>query len=206
MRSSTWQVIALAFVTAAAWLWMALNQWQPPQWARDYCRTRVGVAWEVSEFLDTIVMWLIMMVAMMTPTVLPWVRALQAKESPHSAGQSFPSLAPWFVLGYLAAWSLFSVLASVVQWQLASHSLLMPAQWIGNQRLFALILLALGFYQWTPLKNTCLKHCESPASYFLTHWHDGYAGAMRMGFQHGLYCVGCCWLLMLFTRVHQLVT
>jgi predicted metal-binding membrane protein len=53
-----------------------------------------------------------------------------------------------------------------------------------------------GIYQLSPLKNICLKHCRSPADYLYRHWRSGRLGAARMGLEHGLYCVGCCWSLM----------
>jgi predicted metal-binding membrane protein len=62
--------------------------------------------------------------------------------------------------------------------------------------LAAAVLVAAGLYQLTPLKTACLAHCRSPLDFVLNHWHDGPAGALRMGFEHGLYCLGCCWFLM----------
>jgi len=59
------------------------------------------------------------------------------------------------------------------------------------------ILIAAGLYQWTPSKNACLEHCRAPASFISKHWRAGSAGALRMGMHHGLYCLGCCWALML---------
>ena len=57
-------------------------------------------------------------------------------------------------------------------------------------------LMAAGLYQLTPLKRACLLHCRSPLSFFASHWHEGWGGALRLGLHHGLYCVGCCWGLM----------
>ena len=58
------------------------------------------------------------------------------------------------------------------------------------------VLLLGGAFQWTPLKNACLSHCRSPMTFLTAHWHDGRTGTLLMGLHHGLYCVGCCWLLM----------
>jgi predicted metal-binding membrane protein len=59
-----------------------------------------------------------------------------------------------------------------------------------------LLLLAAGIFQWTPLKSTCLTQCRSPLGFLLTEWREGTWGALVMGFRHGMYCVGCCWVLM----------
>ncbi len=58
-------------------------------------------------------------------------------------------------------------------------------------------LLIAGLYQWTPLKEACLSNCRSPLSFLMTSWKEGYLGAFKLGVHHGLYCVGCCWALML---------
>src|SRR5207302_393890 len=60
----------------------------------------------------------------------------------------------------------------------------------------AAILLIAGVYQFTPLKSTCLRACRTPADFLLTHWHRGLSGQLRLGIEHGLYCLGCCWALM----------
>jgi predicted metal-binding membrane protein len=102
-----------------------------------------------------------------------------------------------FVLGYLTIWFGFSALATAAQWGLERtglmHHLLM---WSTSTTLTALLLLAAGLYQLTPLKRVCLEHCRFPADYLSTHWRHGRSGAFKMGITHGAYCLGCCWLLM----------
>ena len=101
-----------------------------------------------------------------------------------------------FMGGYGAAWALYSVVAAEVQLQIqsagASNLLAGIAPRVG-----AGILLMAGLYQWLPVKSACLAHCRSPLTYFLAHWRNGPTGGWRMGFAHGLFCVGCCWALML---------
>jgi predicted metal-binding membrane protein len=102
-----------------------------------------------------------------------------------------------FAAGYLIVWTEFSVVATVMQWLLSRVGLLSPmmettATWLG-----AAILLAAGIYQLTPLKRACLASCRSPAAFIAENWIDGASGALRMGMRHGVYCLGCCWALML---------
>ena len=59
-----------------------------------------------------------------------------------------------------------------------------------------IILLTAGLYQFTPIKTVCLKHCQNPLLFLSSQWQSGTAGALRMGLQHGAYCLGCCWFLM----------
>ncbi|MEE8436682.1 MAG: DUF2182 domain-containing protein, partial [bacterium] len=58
------------------------------------------------------------------------------------------------------------------------------------------LLIAAGVYQWTPIKESCLKHCKAPLTFLAQHWRYGVGGAFRMGLHHGLYCIGCCWAIM----------
>ena len=139
--------------------------------------------------------WIAMMVAMMFPSAAPMVLMFHTI----SAGkrQRAQTYAPtWvFVLGYLLVWTLAGVaayvLATGLDW-LASQSM-----WLTDNasRIGGVVLIAAGLYQLSPLKNTCLAKCRTPLQFVMTSWRDGAGGAIRMGIEHGAYCLGCCWLL-----------
>jgi predicted metal-binding membrane protein len=148
------------------------------------------------EVAITFLMWVVMMVAMMLPAATPAVLLHAAAARRRQDGRRAVRTG-LFVLGYLAAWTLFSVVATGLQWLLHDLALLTGAMAIESRPIAALVLIGTGLYQWSPLKYACLRHCQSPLAFFMSHWRDGHAGAARMGFEHGLYCVGCCWLLML---------
>ncbi len=100
-----------------------------------------------------------------------------------------------FLLGYLIVWSLAGVVAFAFASgldQLASHS---PWLMSNTSGIGGVVLIATGLYQLSPLKNSCLGKCRTPTQFIMTSWRDGYAGALRMGIEHGAYCLGCCWLL-----------
>jgi predicted metal-binding membrane protein len=99
--------------------------------------------------------------------------------------------------GYLAVWMAFSLGATALQRALATTSILSPMMEVTSTRASAVLLLAAGLYQFTPLKNACLRICQSPLGFLMTRWRSGTWGAFRMGVDHGVYCVGCCWALML---------
>jgi len=101
-----------------------------------------------------------------------------------------------FLTGYLLVWTAFSAVATVAQWGLHAAALLSPGMVSVSPLLGGLLLLTAGIFQFTPLKQACLIHCRSPLGFIMGHWREGRAGAMRMGLEHGLYCVGCCWILM----------
>jgi predicted metal-binding membrane protein len=108
----------------------------------------------------------------------------------------------WIFAGaYLLVWTGFSVAATLLQALLEQASLLTPAMTSASTALSAVALVVAGAYQLTPLKQTCLSKCRNPLEFFVTRWRAGRAGAFRMGLEHGAYCVGCCWALMLLLFV-----
>ncbi len=141
-------------------------------------------------------MWWIMMLAMMLPSAAPMI-LLFATVNRKQRETSRPFVATSiFALGYLAAWAGFSLLAVIVQWGFQRTDLLSPAL-VGTNAIFGgILLLAAGAYQLTPIKHACLRYCRSPLAFLGTHWRQGPTGALRMGLEHGAYCVGCCWFLM----------
>jgi predicted metal-binding membrane protein len=136
------------------------------------------------------------MVAMMVPTAVP-MTLLYAPVARKAAAQHSP-VAPAFVFvaGYAAMWAIFSILATVAQWRLDQAALLSPMMVSRSAGLGAVLLIAAGVYQLTPLKNACLRSCRAPAHFLSRHWHNGRLGAFRMGVRLGAYCLGCCWILM----------
>jgi len=107
-----------------------------------------------------------------------------------------------FAAGYLLAWVGFSLAATLAQWALERAALLSPMDMTIDSRLLGgLLFLAAGLYQFTPVKLACLSFCRSPLDFVVNHWRDGNGGALRMGMTHGLYCLGCCWILMLLLFV-----
>jgi predicted metal-binding membrane protein len=138
-------------------------------------------------FLGT---WTVMMAAMMLPSAVPLI--LLHRLGADGVGRLQSELRTGvFVAGYLLIWaSIGAVLWPVMQ---LTDALVPPGgRTIGTA---ALLLLA-GVYQFTPFKWTCLRSCRTPMDFLLTHWYPGTAGALRLGVEHGLYCVGCCWALM----------
>lgn len=199
---------AAAALTLLAWMYLllgagtgmstiAMTTWQFPPPAHAF----MPMAWEPAYWLIMLAMWWVMMIAMMTPAAVP-VLLLHASTLRHAQrrGQMPPGSLPTalFLVGYLAVWLLFSALATLAQWGLERaglvHQMLM---WSTSTALSAGLLIAAGLYQLTPLKTACLDHCRSPASWLAANWHRGRPGAFRMGVEHGTFCLGCCWILML---------
>ena len=145
---------------------------------------------------ELFLMWTAMMVGMMLPSVLPNVLLFATMARQREASGRPPLSVTAFVGGYLVVWTGFSLVAALVQTRFRV-ALLPAASASGTAAIAAGVLLLLtGIYQWTRFKAACLSHCRSPIAHLTAHWREGRFGALRMGFEHGIVCVGCCWLLM----------
>jgi predicted metal-binding membrane protein len=206
-------LIALLLVAALAWVWvvreaarMAAMNMPAMQGVRMSHMQMMSPAWApwsatLAAYLFT--MWFVMMIGMMTPSAAPMVLVyMGVARQAATRGHRFASAA-WFFAGYLAAWAAFSLLATLAQWWLESSALMTPAMQAGSTWIGAGVLIAAGVYQWLPLKDACLAHCRAPLVFIQHHggFKPGAGAALRLGFVHGLYCVGCCWLLMLLLFV-----
>lgn len=201
-------IAALVALTGIAWaytLWLARHmnmQVMPmPAFADGSMSTMLAPdirSWTAVDFLYMFVMWTVMMVGMMTPSVSPTVllyaridREARAHGAPFAATGAFAG-------GYLLAWTVFSLVATLTQWVLVRAALLTPMMTTTSAVLGGLVLIAAGLFQWTPLKQACLSYCQSPLTFIQRHggFKRSMSGSVLLGLRHGLYCVGCCWALM----------
>jgi predicted metal-binding membrane protein len=139
-------------------------------------------------------MWFIMMMAMMLPSITPTV-FLYARFALASANTARSTLV---ILGaYLAVWAGFSLIAAFAQFLLVRAGVASAADVaIGDRRIMGLLLILAGVYQFSKLKGVCLESCRSPLPFVMRRWKPGWRGALNIGLHHGLHCIGCCWLLM----------
>jgi predicted metal-binding membrane protein len=183
-------LLAVAGVTALSWLYLlqlgpsmaGMAMPMPPPWAS-------------AAFALTFAMWAVMMVGMMLPGAVPMILTFAGLNRGKAVERFAPTLL--FVSGYLLVWSGFSLVATLLQWVLERLALLSPMLTITNALLGGGLFVLAGAYQLSPLKQACLHHCRSPFAFLFNHWRDGWNGALRMGIEHGAYCLGCCWLLMM---------
>lgn len=153
--------------------------------------------WSVSYACVVFLMWLVMMIAMMTPSAAPLVLLFAAVKRMGPDADRAAAHSGLLLLGYLVAWAAFSALATAAQWGTEALGIVAGAMMTLDGRwLAALVLIAAGLYQFTPIKSACLKHCRAPGQFLADHRRPGSIGAFRMGVDHGVYCLGCCWALM----------
>jgi len=177
---------SLLVLAAAAW---ALLIWQAAM-TDDEMSLTMGMSAPL-----WIALWIAMMVAIMFPTAAPMIMMFARVHAKRAErGQTF--VPTWvFASSYLIVWALAGVVAYGIA--VAGDTLAGESMWLMDNapRIGGALLIAAGVYQLSPLKYVCLNKCRSPMSFILTSWRDGYGGSFRMGLEHGVYCLGCCWLL-----------
>jgi predicted metal-binding membrane protein len=139
--------------------------------------------------------WVVMMAAMMLPSAAPMILMFDAIQIGRSR-QGRSVVPTWvFVGGYLIVWAAFGVVAYASALAAGWLSTSWPDLAMIAPRVGGAVIVAAGVYQLTPLKQACLSKCRTPTQFVLSSWRDGYRGTFRMGLEHGIYCLGCCWLL-----------
>lgn len=193
--------VTLVTVTGLCWAWiapMALDMYGAMTGSAAWMMTR---NWDLTHELLLFAMWTVMMIGMMLPSATPalFLYASVVRKGPDS--QRAPVYVYAFGAGYLAAWTLFSLFATVLQ-LLLNHWLLLSPMMEARTRWFGPALLVVaGFYQYTPFKSSCLKSCRFPVEFMTRRWKPGVGGGFQMGLEQGFYCLGCCWALMLLLFV-----
>lgn len=189
-------IATLCAGSAVAWLYLALD-FRSGNGAPDAMSSMSMLStWSVGRTGVQLLMWAVMMVAMMLPAAIPATLVYIAVG--RKAGRQGSPIAPAsaLVTGYVGVWLLFSMVATSAQWGLERMTLLSSSMASNDARFGGAVLVAAGIYQFTPLKARCLKKCRDPARLIADHWRSGPGGAVRMGAELGLYCLGCCWVLM----------
>lgn len=142
-------------------------------------------------------MWVAMMVAMMFPASTPMILAFSRSQTTRRESGSRYVPTAWFIAPYVAVWFAFGIAAYGVA--LLFGAVADDSVWMSQNvpRIAGGLLIAAGIYQLTPLKRVCLGRCRTPLAFMLTFWRPGRWGAVSMGLRHGLFCLGCCWVLFL---------
>lgn len=158
-------------------------------------------AWSVGAFVLTLLMWIVMMIGMMLPSAAPATLLYGRIAGGRSASGSVSTSMLSFAGAYVVVWAVYSLAVSALQLELRSRGSLTTDMSSASVWLSSAVLIVAGVYQWTALKHACLARCRSPLGLFLMRWRAGRLGAFRMGLEHGIHCVGCCWALMLLLFV-----
>jgi len=196
-------VIQLLLLILVCWAWIIVM-------SRDMYGSMTGpsawmmtLRWDAAHVVLLWAMWAAMMAAMMLPSASPMLLLYDgaAKRQTGDARANAERQVYALAAGYVAVWALFSIGAAAMQRILSMLLLVSPMMTLTSPVAAAAILIIAGAYQLTPLKHACLRACQSPLGFMMGHWRPGLAGAFLMGTDHGIYCLGCCWALMLLLFV-----
>ena len=183
-----WFYLAL-LIAAPASSWFATVQ--------ALCRTLPEGAWSFSAAAVTASMWSAMTLAMMLPSASPMILTY-AEIAETAARKSERIVSPLVIAaGYASVWLVFSLLATVIQIVLTRAALLNTGITSASGILAGAIFIGAGIYQFSALKHACLTHCQNPFPFFFTNWATTLGGVFRLGVEQGLYCLGCCWAMMM---------
>lgn len=196
-KVDTRRPLIMLLVVLSALAWLALWWWGQSPYSRYLDHHNLNVVTSNLNLIPLFVAgWVVMTIAMMLPTSLPLITLFDTitRQRLHHT-----RLVILLVGGYLVAWSIFGVVVYASDYIL--HQIIGHVHWLEENAwlLGASALLLAGIYQFTPLKHLCLEKCRSPLSFIAEHWHGQRETreAVMLGVHHGLFCVGCCWSLML---------
>ena len=194
-------IVLLILLPVVCWAWivvLARDMYGPMTGASAWM---MSLQWDVRHALLLWLMWAVMMAGMMLPSASPMLLMYGLAARRRASGATASGEIYALASGYLAIWALFSVVATVAQLTLSTRLAISPMMRLTSPRAGALLLIVAGVFQLTPLKRVCLQKCQSPLGFLIHHWRAGVGGAFRMGIDHGLDCLGCCWALMLLLFV-----
>ena len=192
--------LCILLITVLAWAYLVhLDRQMSADLDYEKAMAAMGMSgsqgWTLVDALLAFAMWTVMMIGMMTPAAAPVILLFASMQSERiGRGTSLEILL--FALGYAAIWSGFSAVAAGFQLALHEAAQLSTSMAVTGGYWSGAILIAVGLYQWSSLKSMCLTHCRSPLGFLMTNWRAGKLGAFQMGWRHGVYCLGCCWALM----------
>ncbi len=153
-------------------------------------------SWSTYDVYLLFIMWAIMMAGMMLPSAIPVILLVEKINTQRSRRKAPFTPTIFFISGYLLAWCAYSVMITFIQWRLHHLELLSPMMDSSSFLFSACLLIVAGAYQFSHLKQRCLHLCRSPMTFLTRDWQDGKVSAIKIGFKHGTFCVGCCWFLM----------
>ncbi len=188
-------IVFIVALSALAWLALWIGERSPYAafLSHDHLHTVDENGFLIGLF---IVGWVVMVIAMMLPTSLPLMTMFQTLVRQRADHVLLVGL---LLGGYLVIWTIFGAFAYTGDWML--HQAVDRSDWLHDHEwmIWGFTLVVAGVYQFTPLKYACLDKCRSPLSFITEHWRgrDERRQSLALGVHHGLFCVGCCWALML---------
>jgi len=188
---------AICVVTLAGLGWLALGLMVSGTAFEALCRPMAGATWSVTRVAIVASMWSAMTLAMMLPSAAPMILTY-AEIADTAARKGEPIVSPFTLAGgYALVWLGFAVAAMLAQLVFTRAALIDTGMAPASTLFSGAVFIAAGAYQFSALKRACLTQCQRPFPFFFKHWATTPRGVFRLGLRQGLYCLGCCWAMML---------
>jgi len=158
--------------------------------------------WTINDFIVMFVMWTVMMFAMMLPSTFIFLNIFRMMRSNMKTSSNIIVEMVVISLTYILIWTVFSFFACALQYIFHNNGVVDMMGTLQNNIIAGLFLIAAGVFQFTTLKDTCLEKCRNPLSFLMSGPINGYGNVAYVGLKHGLFCLGCCWVLMLLLFVN----
>jgi len=186
-RATVLTTLVLLVIAAAAWARVLVL----PMAVDDMAGMEMAMSPTLVDGAAYVTAWGVMMAAMMLPSALPMIRLYAATLRKTASTWGRAARIGLFTIMYLGSWALSGIPIYFAGVGLGAISARGLAYGIAG------VLVVAGVFQLSPLKHVCLRQCRSPLGFLLGHWREGWRGGLTMGGAHALYCLGCCWALML---------
>jgi predicted metal-binding membrane protein len=191
-------------ITLAALAWVGVIQESMRMQDSSMIEQEMGMAMSVAssqnmlvEALAFLLAWGVMMAAMMLPSATPMIALYGTVRRTFSQNGQKAIPTALFALVYLIVWLVFGIPVYAADVAVDTTADIYPAIADLLPYAVAVVLLGAGAYQFSSMKQVCLRVCQSPLAFLTGHWRNGYVGTIRMALEHAVYCVGCCWALMI---------
>jgi predicted metal-binding membrane protein len=204
-RPKTLAVVCVIALAALGWFYLALLLASMGGTLMPFgnaivdalCRPFADGPWSLTGFAIVALMWAAMTLAMMLPSAAPMILTY-AEIADTAARKGEPVVSPFLLAaGYTVVWLGFAAAAAVAQFALTRTALIDPGMASASGLFSGAIFIGAGAYQFSALKHAGLTQCQQPFPFFFTNWATTARGVFRLGLRQGLYCVGCCWAMML---------
>lgn len=208
-RPKTIAVVCVIVLASLGWIYLGIlsanaipassGLWS---WITALCRPAAAASSAgFIQFVLIATMWSAMALAMMLPSAAPMILTY-AEIADTAAGKGEPVVSPFaLAFGYAAVWIVFALLAATLQTALASAGLNWSNGSDAASRVAGILFLVAGLYQFSTLKQSCLRACQQPFPFFFANWRTTIRGVFGLGLRQGLHCLGCCWAMMLLMLI-----
>ena len=197
-------IIPIIFMIIGAWIYLDSMYVKPMGTQKTFSLLAMPMIqiWTFNDFIVMALMWIVMMFAMMMPSTFNFLFIFSQMRLNMNTQRNPKTEIAILATTYFFLWTLFSIIAVSLQYALHNADLINMMGVIKNNNIAAILIIFAGFYQFTNLKSICLEKCRNPLSYIMGTKINSMGSIIKIGVSNGIFCIGCCWVLMLLLFVN----